>query len=136
MGWKPGAIGSSWGTSWGFSMPQYFQGWELACHCGRQICSAAPMRAAFLDKLNALRHEWGKPLILTSARRCTWWNKQVGGSPKSQHLLGNAVDIRLDEDGSTKLVELIPKFFGPCGIGVAKNFVHVDDRGYEARWTY
>ncbi len=51
--------------------------------------------------LEMLRSEWNKrygdgddPIIITSAFRCKAVNEAVGGSPKSNHLLGCAADIR------------------------------------------
>ncbi len=51
--------------------------------------------------LEMLRSEWNKrygdgddPIIITSAFRCKEVNEAVGGSPKSNHLLGCAADIR------------------------------------------
>ncbi len=51
--------------------------------------------------LEMLRSEWNKrygdgddPIIITSGFRCKEVNEAVGGSPKSNHLLGCAADIR------------------------------------------
>lgn len=62
--------------------------------------------------LDPLREAYGKPIIVTSGYRCDRLNKVVGGSNKSQHKFGQAVDIRTVEDTveeNKKLYDLIIK---------------------------
>jgi hypothetical protein len=40
-----------------------------------------------------LREWWGKPLTISSFFRCEKLNKKIGGSPTSQHVKGEAIDI-------------------------------------------
>lgn len=75
-------------------------------------------------------------MIITSARRCAHWNKRVGGSPRSQHLTGNAVDVHMRAADIAAFVALAEKF-GFHGIGTGLTFVHIDARPAPgARWTY
>ena len=48
--------------------------------------------------LDPLREAWGAPIIVTSGYRCAALNKAVGGVKNSQHLLGEAADIRTVSD--------------------------------------
>ena len=48
------------------------------------------------DKLQALRTALDKPLLITSAYRSAAHNKRVGGATHSQHRLGKAFDIRME----------------------------------------
>ena len=116
-------------------MPEFFTPAEMACHCGRDFCAAAPMAKSFMDRLNALRAEWGHPLIITSARRCPWWNQHVGGAKGSKHLEGRAVDIKMLPIEIPKFITLAEKY-GFNGLGVGATFIHIDDRSEPARWTY
>ena len=43
--------------------------------------------------LDPLREAWGKPIHVNSGYRCPRLNKEVGGSPSSQHIKGQAADI-------------------------------------------
>lgn len=45
--------------------------------------------------LQPLRDKLGKPVVITSGFRSPALNKAVGGSPNSQHMKGEAVDIRV-----------------------------------------
>lgn len=47
--------------------------------------------------LQPLRQSLGKPVVINSGFRCPELNKAVGGSPNSQHMAGEAADIRVDD---------------------------------------
>lgn len=60
--------------------------------------------------LDPLRAAYGKPIIVTSGYRCQKLNKAVGGAASSQHVSGQAADIRSVEDTpaeNKKLFDLI-----------------------------
>lgn len=44
--------------------------------------------------LDPLREAYGKPIIVTSGYRCDKLNKAVKGAASSQHVKGEAADIR------------------------------------------
>ena len=48
--------------------------------------------------LDPLREAYGKPIIVTSGYRCTELNKAVKGASNSQHVKGEAADIRTQSD--------------------------------------
>lgn len=48
--------------------------------------------------LDPLREEWGAPIIVTSGYRCVRLNAVVGGARTSQHVYGQAADIRTVSD--------------------------------------
>ena len=48
--------------------------------------------------LDPLREAYGKPIVVTSGYRCLELNKAVKGAPKSQHVKGEAADIRTQSD--------------------------------------
>lgn len=68
---------------------------------------------ALVEKvLDPLREAYGKPIIVTSGYRCEKLNKVVGGAASSQHVKGEAADIRSVEDTqeeNKKLFDLIVK---------------------------
>lgn len=43
--------------------------------------------------LNPMRKEWGSPVLITSGYRCNELNAILGGSDKSAHKIGFAVDM-------------------------------------------
>ena len=58
-----------------------------------------------MDCLEAIRLEWGKPIVITSGYRCPELNKAVNGSKMSHHLVGQAADIKWDLDLFTYLAQ-------------------------------
>ena len=56
--------------------------------------------------LDPLREKFGKPIIVTSGYRCKELNKAVGGAAKSQHMSGEAADIRTVGDSKSANKEL------------------------------
>jgi uncharacterized protein YcbK (DUF882 family) len=112
----------------------HFKSEEFACHCG---CGASEVNPKLVELLEDIREVTEHPIIITSGRRCEAKNKECGGKPKSQHLLGNAADIQVKGFTSRRLRDLIEKRFGAKvgGLGEYKTFVHVDVRtGTPARW--
>lgn len=56
------------------------------------------LKALVDNVLDPLRLAWGEPIIVTSGYRCPELNKRVGGAKNSQHLYGQAADIRTLSD--------------------------------------
>lgn len=54
------------------------------------------LKALAVNILQPLRDAIGKPIHINSAFRSESVNRLVGGSPTSQHRLGQAADIRVD----------------------------------------
>lgn len=62
--------------------------------------------------LDPLREAYGGPIIVTSGYRCPTLNKAIGGAKNSQHMAGQAADIRTVKDTraeNKKLFDLIQK---------------------------
>lgn len=88
--------------------------------------------------LEKIRAKAGAPIRITSAYRPPEWNREVGGVSNSQHLDGIAADIYCDSVSTVALYDICDSVIGNTG-GVGyyptQGFVHVDTRGYEARWN-
>lgn len=106
---------------------------EFQCPC----CMKCAMRPEFMDALQRLRDEYGKPIRINSGYRCANHNARVRGAAESQHLYGNAVDIACDNIfDRDRLIELAFKF-GFTGKEISPVHVHLDRRSTGARliWT-
>ena len=70
-----------------------FEPKEFRCTCGR--CTGYPtyMKQVELKHIQKIRDHYKKPLIITSALRCSYENSRVGGVTNSGHLRGYAVDF-------------------------------------------
>ncbi|KZD03066.1 YcbK family protein [Oceanibaculum pacificum] len=80
-----------------------------------------------LDKLQALRDQLGRPLIVRSAYRSPAHNRAVGGAPHSKHLDGTAFDIAMANHDPAAF-EAAAREVGFLGFGLypRSGFMHVD----------
>ncbi len=107
---------------------------EFACKCGCGYCKPDARLVERLEKFRELCG--GKPLHINSGCRCEKHNKASGGSPKSQHLFGNAADVRKVPGMTIDEMAKKAEEAGFDGVGKYRSFVHVDVRGTRARWDY
>lgn len=99
----------------------------------------ARLSPRLVELLETLRAELGgKPLVVTSGYRPPAYNQAVGGVPNSAHVDGLAADVYSPAVPIDTLWSLADRLVGDRG-GVGyyrgQGFVHVDLRGYRARWT-
>lgn len=92
------------------------------CPCGK--CDTKPTKA-FLDRLDEARDIAGVPFVILSGPRCAAHNEHVGGAPGSDHLLGEAVDIRTYGSSARFAVMYGGLMAGITRIGINKNSVHL-----------
>ena len=93
--------------------------------------------------LQAIREHFGKPVTITSGYRTAAHNTAVGGTKSSQHLLGRAADIQVQDTDPLAVAayaeSLMPGWGGvgryPVKPGRARGWVHVDTRPNKSRWT-
>lgn len=124
----------------GYVSPHYTRH-EWACHNGVGVsdslrCNA--QRAAF--KLEQFRHELGdKPLGAISYYRTPAYNSQIGGASNSRHTYADAADFStqlVNSIGRSKFLRIANRLYRNGGVGIyPSGSVHVDTRGYKARWS-
>ena len=96
---------------------------EIACRGSGKLL----INEAALDRLQALRDQLGKPLIVRSAYRSPEHNRAVGGTKRSKHMDGTAFDIAMTNHDPTAF-EAAARAVGFLGFGYypRSNFMHVD----------
>lgn len=109
-----------------------FKSTEFDCH-GSGCCSSTLVDENLVKHLQKIRNHFGKPVHINSGFRCKTHNANVGGASKSNHMDGEAADIRID--GVTPLeIAQYAEHIGMLGIGVYSWGVHVDTRTSKYFW--
>ena len=88
---------------------QWFAREEFRCKCGGRYCSGYPaeMQEAVVKIADAARAHFGKPAHVISGLRCRQWNAHEGGVANSQHMYGEAIDLRIDGVDSETLRQFV-----------------------------
>lgn len=86
------------------------------------------MSPEFLEMLDALRESCGFPLVCSCYFRTVEWDISEGRSGNSKHTLGIAADIKFRNSWERYVIVQKAMELGFTGIGIHKDFVHVDIR--------
>lgn len=105
---------------------------EFACKDGSDPIF---INSELVDVLQKIRDRFGKPVTITSAYRTVARNNAIKGAKYSQHLYGNAADIKVQGTAPKTVSEYANKLMpNKGGIGVYSTFTHIDVRSTKSRW--
>lgn len=105
---------------------------EFKCKDGSDVIFVAD---DLVDVLQRVRDHFGKAVTINSAYRTPAYNKKVGGAQYSQHLYGYAADIVVVGVTPQKVYDFLDGLLAKTGgLGLYKNFVHVDVRTTKTRF--
>jgi hypothetical protein len=103
---------------------KYFRKEEFACRCG---CGASEMNKKLIKTADKVREHFGKPITVSSGRRCTTHNARDGGVSNSRHLSGKAMDFCVSGVPSSTVLAYVQKL--PeirYAYAIDGSFVHID----------
>lgn len=111
----------------------------LSCSC----CGHGGLSIATLIVLETVRDHFNAPVNVISGARCAEHNAKVGGAKRSEHLItpkepnADGADIQVKGVSPTKVYMFLKSlpYANLLGIGKYRSWVHVDTRGYAARWS-
>lgn len=110
----------------------FFKVNEFACRDASKVVLINPELVSVLDEI---RRRIGRPVYINSGYRTISHNRANGGATNSMHIYGCAADIRADKTSIADLHKLCEDVVGERGgVGLYSTFVHVDVRGFKARW--
>ena len=116
-----------------YYVTDHFMYSDFLCPCCDRI-KIVPGMYRHIALLDRMAGDFGD-IIVTSGYRCEAHNREVGGSPRSWHMLF-ATDITVDGADRDTLNELyklaIDLDFG--GIGLYESHLHLDIRPEKVRW--
>jgi uncharacterized protein YcbK (DUF882 family) len=102
---------------------------EFACSCGKcSFVGGYQIDQKLVRDLQAIRDHLGKPLKINSGLRCDSYNRSLGGVSRSYHLTGRAADVHCTSSIDRHIIVKMALNMG-LTVGVAKTFIHLDNRG-------
>ena len=89
----------------------YFKREEMRCKCGGRYCNGflTEPQQLLMDLADRARQYFGRPAHVVSGLRCQRWNQIQGGVANSQHMYGEAMDIRIDGVTADQLLAWMKK---------------------------
>lgn len=89
----------------------YFKREEMRCKCGGKYCNGFPAepQQLLMELADRARKHFGSPAHVISGLRCQRWNQIQGGVANSQHMYGEAMDIRIDGVTAAELLAWMKK---------------------------
>lgn len=87
--------------------------------------SGAKMDSAFMERLDLLRADIGRPLVVTSGYRTVAHNREVGGKRNSEHRKGLGADLQCASSRKRFLIIEAACRLDFRRIGIAKNYIHL-----------
>lgn len=85
---------------------KYFKKSEFRCKCG---CGSDTMNETLIRVADRVREHFGKPITVSSGRRCANHNARVGGVSNSRHLGGKAMDFCVSGKTASQVLEYVQK---------------------------
>lgn len=88
---------------------EYFTREEFRCKCGGRYCGGYPaeMKREVVAVADRARKHFGNPGYVVSGLRCVQHNANSGGVANSQHMYGEAIDLRIDGVTADQLLSFV-----------------------------
>lgn len=119
----PGKTGTFWDAIKYFTRDEPY----IACSCGR--CGGFPVEPTeeIMRLADRVREQAGTIMIPSSTVRCKQHNAEVGGVRNSRHLLGKAMDFRIQGWSSAETLALVKEQSGVhYAYAIDNTYVHMD----------
>lgn len=118
--------------------------WREALHVqptGRYRNPASPKVLERIETIaqviQQIRERYDRPVTINSWYRDPATNARVGGASASRHLSGDAIDFTVSGLTTRQVFnELNPWWGSRGGLAFHPSFIHIDARGWKARWNY
>ena len=97
---------------------------KLLCTCGDSRCDRRSINQESLNKLQLIRNDYGKPIIVTSGGRCQYHPDELK-SKAGDHQERFAVDVKCDTVLERNKLMVLAGRHGATRVAFGSNFVHI-----------
>ena len=114
---------------------EHFGVWEFKCKDNSRVIV---LSKALVELLEKVREHFKRPVVINSGYRTVQYNSQLpNSSPKSQHTLGKAADIRVTGVSPANVYAYLNQLYpNSHGLGIYNTFVQVEKKKRKSRWDY
>lgn len=108
---------------------KYWNREEFRCHCGGKYCDGFPAEPdkKLVKLVDLVREHFGTPGIPSSGLRCKTWNAISGGVKNSRHLIGKALDFKIEGHSADEILLFLNKQSDTrYAYNIDGTYVHVD----------
>lgn len=115
---------------------------KLACTCGHSKCDKRAVEQWALDRVQHMRNDYGRPMIITSGGRCQYHPNEINKDTVGDHQKCATVDIKCDDELDETKLKVLAGRYGATRVagGAYCGFVHVcftpDQRRDVPTWSY
>jgi uncharacterized protein YcbK (DUF882 family) len=119
-----------------------FDSTEFDCKCGCDMPEDVLDNIKLLAlELQKIRDYYNRSVRINSGYRCETYNKKIGGVKNSQHILGKAADIVVQDTEAFEVYDDVLYMIKTCGLDIGglgkyETFTHVDIRNSEKLITW
>lgn len=98
---------------------------KLQCTCGHCACDKRSVRQQVLDRVQLVREDAGRPLVITSAGRCPHHKNEVHRKKPADHQNCVGVDVFYGSVTERNELMVLAGRHGATAVAAGKNFVHM-----------
>lgn len=115
---------------------------KLLCTCGHPKCDKRSVKQFVLNMLQAVRVDYGLPMIVTSAGRCPYHKSELHRDKPADHQNQCGIDIKINGlVMAMKIMAIAVRYgFNAFGINLKSGFIHLgyrrDNGDKISAWTY
>lgn len=98
---------------------------KLLCTCGHADCDQRSVNQFTLDRVQLVRDDYGQPMSITSAGRCSHHPNEVTKKSPGDHQKQYAVDVRYKGIHMRNKLMVLAGRHGATRVAYGKSFVHM-----------
>ncbi len=97
----------------------------IMCRCGHMLCESTTINQFTLERLQMMRDDLGKPIVITSGGRCPHHPAEARKEKAGDHQLGYGVDLQCKSELMANKLLVLAGRYGATRAAVGNGFIHL-----------